>query len=278
MESGSGLGEGVPMSNKGGVTRSPQASSPLRTATVPRPRRQRPPHRIAPADRSEVNLPNSMALRLHVSPFDLFGRQSCRPPPPAPRARSSYDGIRQWSGGVVPMSNEGGVTVSPWMPLAPTPPWSGHGRRTGLDCGGRGSGHHRGEASNPGSLSRRTRRRAADAAQGSGRGRLRRGAREAGQRSRTASARGEESWVAVADGFGRWGRGHGAGGGEIAGKGWRGLGRDCREEDGAGGGWSGGTVRVVDALAPALRCSRDFLPNKQRQSLAEAIFCIFFAK
>jgi hypothetical protein len=38
---------------------------------------------------------------------------------------------------------------------------------------------------------------------------------------------------------------------------WRG--RDCREEDGAGagGGWSGGTVRVVDALAPTLRCSRD---------------------
>jgi hypothetical protein len=29
------------------------------------------------------------------------------------------------------------------------------------------------------------------------------------------------------------------------------------EEDGADGGWSGGTVRVVDALAPALRCSRD---------------------
>jgi hypothetical protein len=24
------------------------------------------------------------------------------------------------------------------------------------------------------------------------------------------------------------------------------------------GGWSGGTVRLVDALAPALRCSRDF--------------------
>ncbi|PWZ40985.1 hypothetical protein Zm00014a_040731, partial [Zea mays] len=75
----------------------------------------------------------------------------------------------------------------------------------------------------------------ADAAQGSGRGRLRRGAREAGQRSRTASARGEESWAAVADGFGRWGRGHGAGGGGIAGKGRRGRGRDCREE---------GTVRA----------------------------------
>jgi hypothetical protein len=49
----------------------------------------------------------------------------------------------------------------------------------------------------------------------------------------------------------------GAGGGGIAGKRRRGRGQDCREEDGAGGGWSGGTVRVVDALAPALRCSRD---------------------
>jgi hypothetical protein len=46
-----------------------------------------------------------------------------------------------------------------------------------------------------------------------------------------------------------------AGGGGIAGKGR--CGRDCREDDGTGGGWSGGTVRVVDALAPALRCSRD---------------------
>jgi hypothetical protein len=100
----------------------------------------------------------------------------------------------------------------------------------------------------------------ADAAQGSGRGQLRRGAREAGQRPRTASAWGEESWAAVADGFGRWGQGHVAGGGGIAGKGRRGRGRDCREEDGAGGGWSGGTVRVVvDALALALRCSRDKL-------------------
>jgi hypothetical protein len=35
-------------------------------------------------------------------------------------------------------------------------------------------------------------------------------------------------------------------------------GRDCREEDGAGKGWSEGTVRVVDALTPALRCSRDY--------------------
>jgi hypothetical protein len=37
----------------------------------------------------------------------------------------------------------------------------------------------------------------------------------------------------------------------------RGRGRDCRKEDSADGGWSGGTVRLVDALAPALRCSRD---------------------
>jgi hypothetical protein len=59
-----------------------------------------------------------------------------------------------------------------------------------------------------------------------------------------------------AGGGGMQGRG-GAGGGGIAGKGRRGRGQDCREEDGAGGGWSGGTVRVVDALAPALRCSRD---------------------
>jgi hypothetical protein len=35
----------------------------------------------------------------------------------------------------------------------------------------------------------------------------------------------------------------------------RGRERDCRKEDGTGGGWSGGTVRLVDALAPALRCS-----------------------
>jgi hypothetical protein len=27
----------------------------------------------------------------------------------------------------------------------------------------------------------------------------------------------------------------------------RGRGRDCRKEDSAGGGWSGGTVRLVDA-------------------------------
>jgi hypothetical protein len=43
--------------------------------------------------------------------------------------------------------------------------------------------------------------------------------------------------------------------GGIPGKGRRG--RDRREEDGAGGGWSGGTVRVVDTLALVLRCSRD---------------------
>jgi hypothetical protein len=61
-----------------------------------------------------------------------------------------------------------------------------------------------------------------------------------------------------ASGGGMEGR-DGAGGGGIAGKGRRGRGWDCREEDGAGGGWSGGTVRVVDALAPALRCSRDLV-------------------
>jgi hypothetical protein len=60
-----------------------------------------------------------------------------------------------------------------------------------------------------------------------------------GKKPRVHAARGER-------------RGHG-----DAGKGRRGRGRDCREEDGAGGGRSGGTVRVVDALAPALRCSRD---------------------
>jgi hypothetical protein len=45
--------------------------------------------------------------------------------------------------------------------------------------------------------------------------------------------------------------------GRDAGKERRGRERDCRKEDGAGRGWSGGTVRLVDALAPALRCSRD---------------------
>jgi hypothetical protein len=47
---------------------------------------------------------------------------------------------------------------------------------------------------------------------------------------------------AVADGGGR-GRG---GGGGIGGR------KTARR-----GGWSGGMVRLVDALAPALRCSRD---------------------
>jgi hypothetical protein len=98
------------------------------------------------------------------------------------------------------------------------------------------------------------------------------GGRGAGQRSRTASARGEGSRAAVADGFGT-GRGKlGSGRGRLREMGagtrrWRG--RDCREgtaragaglqggRDGAGGGWSRGTMRVVDALAPALRCSRE---------------------
>jgi hypothetical protein len=95
------------------------------------------------------------------------------------------------------------------------------------------------------------------------------GGRGAGQRSRSASARGEGSRAAVADGFGV-GRGKlGSGRGRLREMGartrrWRG--RDCREEDGAGGGWSGGTVRAVDALAPALRCSRDMQCNAERES------------
>jgi hypothetical protein len=53
--------------------------------------------------------------------------------------------------------------------------------------------------------------------------------------------------------------------GRDAGKGRRGRRRDSREEDGAGagGGWSGGTVRVVDALAPTLRCSRDSIDREE---------------
>jgi hypothetical protein len=94
----------------------------------------------------------------------------------------------------------------------------------------------------PDPCQRRTRRRAAVAdgfgagrgKQGSGRGRLRRGEREAGQRSRTASARGEESRAAVADGFGRWGRGHDAGGGGIAGR--KRCGRGLERGHGEGGG------------------------------------------
>jgi hypothetical protein len=149
--------------------------------------------------------------------------------------------------------------------------------RRGLDCDGRGSGHRRGKASNPGSLS------TTDAAQGSGRGRLRRGAREAGQRSRTASARGEGSRAAVADGFGA-GRGkQGSGRGRLR-RGERKAGQRSRTAsgdgggdttlagaglqggNGAGGGWRGGTVRVVDldALAPALRCSRDNIVSKDK--------------
>jgi hypothetical protein len=48
-----------------------------------------------------------------------------------------------------------------------------------------------------------------------------------------------------------------AGGGGIREGKRRERGRDYRKEDGAARGWSGGTVRLVDALAPALRCSRD---------------------
>jgi hypothetical protein len=125
------------------------------------------------------------------------------------------------------MSNEGGVTVSPWMPLAPAPPWSGHGRRTVLDCGGRGFGHRRGG-----------RPRIPDPCHG-GRG--------AGQRSRTASARGEGSRAAAADGFGV-GRGKlGSGRGRLREMGagtrrWRG--RDCREGTArAGAGLQGGRRR-----------------------------------
>jgi hypothetical protein len=49
-----------------------------------------------------------------------------------------------------------------------------------------------------------------------------------------------------------------AGGGGIAGRktAWAGAGLQEGRRRGAGG-WSGGTVRLVDALAPALRCSRD---------------------
>jgi hypothetical protein len=58
-----------------------------------------------------------------------------------------------------------------------------------------------------------------------------------------------------------WERGGGAGCREGTTR----AGRDRREEDGAGAGWSGGTVRVVDALAPALRCSRDIMTEQMRQ-------------
>jgi hypothetical protein len=52
------------------------------------------------------------------------------------------------------------------------------------------------------------------------------------------------------------GRRRGLAGGMMHGR-RHGRGRDCRKEDGVGGGWSGGTVRSVDALARASRCSRD---------------------
>jgi hypothetical protein len=218
MESGSGLGEGVPMSNKGGVTRSPQASSPLRTATVPRPRRQRPPHRIAPADRSEVNLPNSMALRLHVSPFDLFGRQSCRPPPPRPPSEE----LLRWNPAVV--WGSGADVERGWGHGVPVDASSAYATmersRTEDGVGLRRSWIR---ASPGGGIESRI-PVTADAAQGSGRG--------AGQRSWAASARGEGSRAAVADGFGA-GRGKlGSGRGRLREMGagtrrWRG--RDCRE-------------------------------------------------
>jgi hypothetical protein len=107
--------------------------------------------------------------------------------------------------------------------------------------------------------------------------------RGAGQRSRTASARGEGSRAAVADGFGA-GRGkQGSGRGRLR-RGERKAGQRSRTAsgdgggdttlagaglqggNGAGGGWSGGTVRVVDldALAPALRCSRDNIVSKDK--------------
>jgi hypothetical protein len=61
------------------------------------------------------------------------------------RARSSYDGNRQWSGGGGCRCRTGaGSRCSPlWMPPALVPPRSGHIRRLGLDDDGRGSGHHR---------------------------------------------------------------------------------------------------------------------------------------
>jgi hypothetical protein len=49
------------------------------------------------------------------------------------------------------------------------------------------------------------------------------------------------------------------GGGGIVGKGRRGRRRNCREEDDTG------TVRVVDALAPALRCSRDISRSRSQR-------------
>jgi hypothetical protein len=47
--------------------------------------------------------------------------------------------------------------------------------------------------------------------------------------------------------------------GRDAGKGRRGRRRNCREEDDTG------TVRVVDALAPALRCSRDISRSRSQR-------------
>lgn len=63
---------------------------------------------------------------------------------------------------------------------------------------------------------------------------------------------------ASSGGWGRGSRGAGCGGRRRrTGARWRG--RDWRKETARRGGWSGGTVRLVDALAPALRCSRDYL-------------------
>jgi hypothetical protein len=76
--------------------------------------------------------------------------------------------------------------------------------------------------------------------------------RQPTDRRRVSRARERKRWERCAAGTQRWR-------GRDCREGRRGRGRDCREEDVAvaGGGWSGGTVRVVDALAPALRCSRD---------------------
>jgi hypothetical protein len=86
--------------------------------------------------------------------------------------------------------------------------------------------------------------------------------RQPTDRRRVSRARERKGWERCVAGTWRW-RGRDCregrrGRGQDAGKGRGVRGRDCREEDGVDGGWSGGTVRVVDALAPALRCSRDW--------------------
>jgi hypothetical protein len=96
--------------------------------------------------------------------------------------------------------------------------------------------------------------------------------RQPTDRRRVSRARERKRWERCATRTRRW-RGRDCregrrGRGWDAGKGRRGRGRDCREKEGADGGWSGGTVRVVDALAPPLRCSRDISPKYAHSSFS----------